>query len=87
MRHSKLRQQRRGTTLVLVAVCMIPIMACVALAIDLGLLMAARTQISCAADCAAMAGARALNGITANSANNNYSSVLPSANVARTPCP
>ncbi|HEX4132784.1 MAG TPA: pilus assembly protein TadG-related protein [Pirellulales bacterium] len=82
LRSRSFASQRRGTTLVLVAVCMIPLMACVALAIDLGLLMAARTQVSCAADLAAMAGARALNGITANSENNNYSDVLPTAQTA-----
>ncbi len=72
-------KERRGAVLVLVAVCMIPLIACVALAIDLGLMMSARTQASAVADLAAMAGARALNGNTSNGANNNYSSVLPTA--------
>ncbi|HWA98486.1 MAG TPA: pilus assembly protein TadG-related protein, partial [Pirellulales bacterium] len=76
------RARRAGAVMVLVAVCLVPLLACVALAIDLGLLMAARTQVACAADLAAMAGCRALNGITATSSNNNYSSVLPTAQTA-----
>jgi Flp pilus assembly protein TadG len=57
-------------------------MACVAMAIDLGMIMAARTQIVDAADAAAMAGTRALNGDT--SMNNNYAGVLPAAQLAAT---
>lgn len=71
--------RRRGATLVMFVIFLIPIIAFLALAIDLGLLATARTQISDAADAAAMAGARALNGNTTNSANNNYSNVLPTA--------
>ena len=59
----------------LLVVCLIPLMACVALAIDLGVLTFAQTQFSDAADAAALAGARALNGNTAT--NNNYSGVTP----------
>ncbi len=84
MSRSTLKKQRRGATLALVAVCMVPLVGCVALAIDLGLLMSARTQASNAADLAAMAGARSLNGITTNSTNNNYSNVLPTAQTAAT---
>src|SRR3569833_1457773 len=73
----KKRRQRRGAALVLVAICLIPVIACLALAIDLGMLMSARTQVSISADLAAMAGARTLNGDTSGSNNNNYSSVLP----------
>src|SRR5689334_8695289 len=76
------RSDRRGAVLVLVAVSLVALVACLALAIDLGLLMAARTQGVEAADAAAMAGARALNGNT--SANNNYSGVLPAAQMAAT---
>jgi len=43
MLRSRNTQHRRGVTLVLVVVALIPIMACVALAIDLGLLTVART--------------------------------------------
>src|SRR5882757_1261833 len=79
MQRKKLTSNRRGAALVLVASCLIPLIACLALAIDLGMLVAARGQVSAAADAAAMAGARALNGITSNNTNNNYSNVLPSA--------
>lgn len=78
------RNSRRGATLVLVVMCLIPLVAFVALSIDLGLLAAARTQITDAADAAAMAGARALNGNTASGANNNYAAVLPTAQQALT---
>jgi Flp pilus assembly protein TadG len=73
-------RQRRGMTLVLVAMFMVPLMACVALAIDLGLMSIAQTQLNDAADAAALAGARALNGNS--SANNNYSAVSPAAQQA-----
>ncbi len=76
------RSKRRGAVVVLVAVALVALVACLALAIDLGLLMAARTQGVEAADAAAMAGARALNGNT--SANSNYSGVLPAAQLAAT---
>jgi len=59
------RKDRRGTALVLFAICMIPLIASVALAVDLGLLVLAQTQVSDAADAAALAGARVLNGNTA----------------------
>jgi Flp pilus assembly protein TadG len=76
--------KRRGAILVLLLVCLVALMACVALAIDLGMIMAARTQVVDAADGAAMAGARALNGNTTNNANNNYSAALPAAQQAAT---
>lgn len=63
--------------MVLLAVCLVVLVAFVAFAIDLGLLTLARTQLSDAADAAAMTGARALNGDKAN--NNNYAAVQPSA--------
>jgi Flp pilus assembly protein TadG len=75
-RRSRARQ-RRGTAMVLLAVCLIPLLACVALAIDVGMLSMAQTQLNDAADAAAMAGARTLNGNSAT--NNNYSSVAPTA--------
>ena len=80
----KVTTRRRGATLVLVVMCLIPLVAFVALSIDLGMLAAARTQIHDAADAAAMAGARALNGNTSSGANNNYSAVLPIAQQAVT---
>ena len=72
--------RRRGATLVLFVVCAIPLVACVALAIDLGVLTFAQTQLVDAADAAALAGARTLNGNSA--VNNNYSSVTPNAQAA-----
>jgi Flp pilus assembly protein TadG len=65
--------------MVLFALFLVPLLACVALAIDVGMLTMAETQLHDAADAAAMAGARALNGNTTGSANNNYSAVLPTA--------
>ncbi|HEV7225107.1 MAG TPA: pilus assembly protein TadG-related protein [Pirellulales bacterium] len=76
------RQNRRGTVLVLLLLALIPLIACLALAIDLGMLAVAKTQTQDAADLAALAGVRALNGLTANSANNNYSAVVPTAQQA-----
>src|SRR5262245_16821178 len=77
------RQNRRGAILVLVIVSIIALVACAALAIDLGLIMAARTQCVAAADAAAMAGTRALN-CAPTSVNNNYAAVLPAAQLAAT---
>src|SRR5437867_1131188 len=74
---------RRGAILVLVVVSVVALIACAALAIDLGLIMAARTQCVAAADAAAMAGTRALNS-SRTSVNNNYAGVLPAAQLAAT---
>ena len=77
------RPPRRGAVLVLIAVAMIPIFAMMAFAIDLGMLTVAQTQLRDAADAAALAGCRALNGNTSNSSNlNNYTGVLPAAQTA-----
>lgn len=82
----KRRAVRRphGTVLVLLLMCLIPLMAFLALAIDLGMLAAARTQCQDAADLAALAGVRALDGNTANNADNNYAAVAPTAQQAAT---
>ena len=72
-------RRRRGATLVLVAVFLIPLTACVALAIDLGVLTFAQTQLADAADAAALAGARTLNGYAAT--NCNYANVTPNAQI------
>ena len=72
--------RRRGATLVLFVVCLIPLMACIALAIDLGTLTFAQTQLCDAADAAALAGTRALNGNTTT--NSNYSAATPAAQQA-----
>lgn len=74
------RQPRRGAALVLLVAALIPILAFCALAVDLGLLAAARTQCQQAADAAALTGARTLNGDSVS--NNNYNQVLPKASEA-----
>ena len=70
--------------MVLFAISLMAIIAFMALAIDLGMLAVARTQCQDAADSAAMAGARTLNGVTSGGANNNYSNVSPNAIAATT---
>jgi Flp pilus assembly protein TadG len=77
------RARRSGAILVLVVVSIVALIACAALAVDLGLIMAARTQGCAAADAAAMAGTRTLTS-SAGSVNNNYSGVLPAAQLAAT---
>jgi len=54
--------RRRGAVLPLVVLCMIALIGLLALAIDIGLVAVARTQCQNAADAAAMAGARTING-------------------------
>src|SRR4051812_6742617 len=76
-------KSRPGAILVLVVVSLVALVACAALAIDLGLILAARTQCVAAADAAAMAGTRALNSAS-GSVNNNYAGVLPAAQLAAT---
>ncbi len=68
--------------MVLVVIATITLFTFVALAIDLGMLAVARTQLQDAADLAAMAGARTLNGDTA--ADNNYALAEPNARTAAT---
>ncbi len=75
-------RSRQGAVLVLVVVAIIALFSFVALAIDLGMLAVARTQLQDAADVAALAGVRTLNGDTA--ANNNYSNAGPNAIAAAT---
>jgi Flp pilus assembly protein TadG len=69
--------RRGGTVLVLVVFCIVALLAFVALAIDLGMIAVARSQCQNAADSAAMAGARTLNGDAAT--NNNYANATPNA--------
>jgi hypothetical protein len=59
-------ERRPGAVLPLVTVCLIGLLAFVALAIDVGMLALARTQAQSAADVAALAGARTLNGQPGN---------------------
>ncbi len=68
-RRRAVARRRRGAVLVLIVVAMIPIVACMAFAIDMGMLTVAQTQLRDAADAAALAGCRALNGNTSNSNN------------------
>src|SRR5262245_46707394 len=60
---------RSGAVLPLVAMFIVVLVAMLALAIDIGLLALARCQAQNAADAAAMAGARAINGDTTNNYN------------------
>lgn len=62
--------RRPGAVLPLVTVCLVGLMAFVALAIDVGMMAVARTQAQSAADIAALAGARTLNGQTGNNKTN-----------------
>lgn len=74
--------QRRGIVLIFTALLIIPLLAFVALAIDLGMIAVARTQIQNAADAAAMAGVRTFNGDA--SANFNFGNSTPNAMAAGT---
>jgi Flp pilus assembly protein TadG len=74
------RCSRRGSLIPMTVVVMLGLFGLIALAFDLGLVMLSRNQCQNAADCAAMAGARTLNGDS--STNNNYNSVLPNASQA-----
>lgn len=82
MKRSDLRPPRPGSIMVWTLFVIIPIVAFVAMAVDLGLVMAARSECQNAADAAAMAGARTLNGNDAS--NFNYSDAAPNALVAAT---
>src|SRR3954465_5683308 len=66
MRHSPLTTRRDGAVLPLVTVCLVGLVGFVALAIDVGMVAVARTQAPGAADVAALAGARTLDGKTVN---------------------
>ena len=58
------KSSRRGTILPLVAISMVTLLGFIALAIDLGMVMVAKTQLQNAADAAAFAAARTLTGGT-----------------------
>src|SRR5580765_6017264 len=62
------RQERRGTIIPFMAIALVAMVGCVALAIDLGMIMLSRTECQSAADAAALTGARTLNG----DVNNDY---------------
>src|SRR3954462_12174687 len=58
--------RRDGAVLPLVTVCLVALLGFIALAIDVGMMAVARTQAQAAADIAALAGARTLNGQSGN---------------------
>src|SRR5262245_28577399 len=62
--------RRPGAVLPLVTVCLVGLIAFVALAIDIGMMAVARSQAQSAADVAALAGARTLDGSTGNNKTN-----------------
>lgn len=80
MTHHPYESRRRGAVLPLVVISLVAMFGFVALAIDLGVIAVSRAQCQNAADAAATAGARTLNGDTAN--NNNYANVAPNAEQA-----
>ena len=82
MRLQQQRQARRGMVLPLVAMCTIALIGMVALAIDIGMIAVARNQCQNAADSAAMAGARTINGDSTG--NYNVGTVPANAIVAAT---
>ncbi|HWB08360.1 MAG TPA: Tad domain-containing protein [Pirellulales bacterium] len=87
MKRNHRRNNRRGNALATMGLFLLPLMAFLALSIDLGLWAIARTQCQDATDLAALAGVRTINGNTANGANNNYSAVGPAAQQAATANP
>lgn len=70
------RNERRGNALVLLVLFIVPLMAFLALSVDIGLLAIARTQCQDASDLAALSGVRTLNGTATN---NNFAAVAPAA--------
>src|SRR2546421_10082121 len=74
------RHQRRGSVLPLVAFMTVGLIGLVALAIDLSMVAVARNQCQNAADAAAMAASRSLNGDL--SANNNGSQAVTDGKTA-----
>jgi hypothetical protein len=67
------RSPRRGAVLPLVAFCLVGLVGVLALAIDVGMIAVARSQCQNAADAAAMAGVRTINGDSLS--NYNYAAV------------
>ena len=60
------KMHRRGAVLPIVTVCLVGLMGFVALAIDIGMMVVARTQAQNAVDIAALSGARTLDGKNLN---------------------
>jgi Flp pilus assembly protein TadG len=74
-------KKRRGAVLPLVTLCLVGLMGLIALAIDVGMMVIARTQAQDAADAAALAGARMLDG---GDVNNNLANAISRATTAAT---
>ena len=76
-------EQRSGVALPLVVVSLVALLTCTALAVDVGMVAVAKTQCQAAADSAALAGARTLNGArisrtsTVGTGDNNYAAAAP----------
>src|SRR6478735_3950402 len=81
MRKSLPSTRREGAVLPLVTICLVGLVGFVALAIDVGMVAVARTQAQSAADVAALAGARTLDG---KSVNNNQANAEAEAVEAAT---
>lgn len=71
MKKTGTTRKRTGAVLPMVAFCMMAVLGLVALAIDIGLIAIARNQCQNAADVAALAGARIINGDVDNNYNFN----------------
>jgi Flp pilus assembly protein TadG len=89
MRLISSRPVRRGSVVPMLAVCVIALFSFVALAIDLGMMMVARTECQNAADSAALAGARTLDnrvpaGQTEDQYNNQNTTAVTNADTAIT---
>src|SRR6266568_6893166 len=80
----RVRAKRAGSVLPMVVIALVALLGFVALAIDVGMLMVSRTECQHAADCAATAGARVLNGDVP--ANNNKAAAGPKVIEAATAC-
>ncbi len=65
-------RQRKGAVIVMVAVLLVVLLGCVALAVDIGYLYVARTELQRTADAAAMAGALALGRSSSDGASGDY---------------
>src|SRR5438270_3152138 len=84
--HAKIRStSRRGTILPLLAVTSFALFGFVALAVDIGMMMVARTECQNAADTAALTGARTLdNNVPDGTAETSYDNQRPAAITAAT---
>ena len=66
MRYLQEQRRRRGAVLPIVTICLVGLMGFIALAIDIGMVAVGRNQAQNAADAAAVAGVRVLDGDEAN---------------------